>query len=159
MPTVRATNDANPTDGPTGILPARGLFQVWRATGVIAATSFMFAVLQSVCTFFFALGALRVMFGATALVAASQVGMIWDRFHADAIRWPMMLVSIAGLLISWLSLRRIKRLRENPSSQWRRKPLTPRQARLERWQAASQIATIVLLAIEEGMHLYSFHRF
>jgi hypothetical protein len=140
-------------------LPKRGLFRTWRSIGIFTATGFLFAVLQSVCTFFFALGALRLMLGATALVAVSQAGIIWDRFHADSIRGPMMIVSLAGLLISWASLRRIKRIRENPSSQWRRVPLPPRQARLERWNAASQLATVVLLAMEEGMHLWTFHRF
>jgi hypothetical protein len=139
--------------------PEHGLFSTWGSTAIFAATSFMFAALQSVCTFFFALGALRLMFSATALVAASQMGMIWDRFHADSIRWPMMLLSVAGLLISWVSLRRIKRIRENPSSQWRRVPLSPRQARLERWQTVSQIVTAILLAVEEGMHLWTFHHF
>jgi hypothetical protein len=139
--------------------PERGLFKTWRSTGIFAATGFMFAVLQSVCTFFFALGALRLMLGATALVAASQAGVVWDRLHADSIRGPMMIASLAGLLISWASLRRIKRIRENPSSQWRRTPLPLRQARLERWYAASQLATVLLLAMEEGMHLWSFHRF
>jgi hypothetical protein len=159
MSTVKATSEANPTFDPAVLAPERGLVSKWRSTGLVAATSFMFAVLQSVCTFFFALGAIRLMFGATALVAASQAGMVWDRFHSDSIRWPMMLLSIAGLVISWASLRRVKRIRENPSSQWRRVPLSPRQARLERWQTASQIATVILLALEEGMHLWSFHRF
>jgi hypothetical protein len=140
-------------------LPEHGLSKTWRSIGIATATGFLFAVLQSVCTFFFALGALRLMFGATALVAVSQAGVIWDRFHADSIRGPMMIVSLAGLLISWASLRRIKRIRENPSSQWRKVTLPPRQAKLERWQAASQIATLVLLAVEEGMHLWTFHRF
>jgi hypothetical protein len=140
-------------------LPKRGVFKTWRSIGIVTATGFLFAVLQSVCTFFFALGALRLMFGAATLVAVSQAGIIWDRLHADSIRGPMMLVSLTGLWISWASLRRIKRIRENPSSQWRRVPLPPRQARLERWNAASQFATVVLLAMEEGMHLWTFHRF
>lgn len=156
---MKDTLEAGPAYDSTAFLPERALIQTWRATWIVAATSFMFAILQSVCTFFFALGAVRVMFGATALIAASQVGVIWDRFHADSIRWPMMLLSITGLLISWASLRRIKRLRENPSSQWRRMPLPSRQAKLERWQAASQLATLALLVFEEGMHLWTFHRF
>jgi hypothetical protein len=119
----------------------------------------MFAVLQSVCTFFVALGALRVMLGATALIAVGQFGTVWDHYHGDRIRLPMTIFSVVGLLVSWASLRRVKRLRENPSSQWRRRPLSPRQVSLERWQIAVQIATAALLVMEEWMHLRTFHRF
>lgn len=126
---------------------------------VFSATGFLFAVLQSVCTFFALLGGLRVMLGATALVAASQAGVVWDHFHGDAIRWPMMIASMAGLLLSWATLRRVRRLRENPSSQWRRKPISARRVRFERWQYAFQIATAALLFMEEWMHLRTFHHF
>jgi hypothetical protein len=137
----------------------RRLSTTWWSIWVVSATGFMFAVLQSVCTFFFALGAVRVMLGASVLVAMSQFGVAWDHYHGDSIRLPMTVLSIAGLLVSWASLRRVRRLREHPASQWRRRPITSRQTRFERWQIAFQVATLALLVAEESMHLRTFHRF
>jgi hypothetical protein len=127
------------------------------SVSAIAWTSFFFAVLQSVCTFFVGLGALRLLLGATALVALGQVGTFWDRFHRDSIRVPMIGLALIGVGISSAFVMRGRRLRKRPASQWRQRTRTAREVRLERVQIALQIVTVALLAIEECMHIRTFH--
>jgi len=127
------------------------------AVGIVTWTSVLFAVLQSVCTFFVALGTLRLLVGATFLVAVSQVGEFWDRFHSDAIRVPMMGLALAGVITSLISFLRRRRLRHRPASQWRQRRLTGREVAVERVQIALQLLTVMLLVVEELMHLRTFH--
>jgi hypothetical protein len=127
------------------------------SVSAIAWTSFFFAVLQSVCTFFVGLGPLRLLLGATALVALGQVGTFWDRFHRDSIRVPMIGLALIGVGISSAFVMRGRRLRKRPASQWRQRTRTAREVRLERVQIALQIVTVALLAIEECMHIRTFH--
>jgi hypothetical protein len=155
---VMLTTPASPdnSEGTSSVLrPVKSL----KSVAAIAWMSFFFAVLQSVCTFFVAVGALRLLIGATALVAIAQVGTFWDKFHTDSIRVPMMALALAGVLISSIFLVRVRRLRKRPASQWRQRPLTAGEIRLERAQIALQFTTVLLLAIEELMHLRTFHRF
>jgi hypothetical protein len=127
------------------------------SVSVIAWMSFFFAILQSVCTFFVGLGALRLLFGATALVAVSQVGTFWDRFHRDSIRVPMIGLALIGVGISSAFVMRGRRLRKRPASQWRQRTRTAREVRLERAQIALQVVTVALLTLEEFMHIRTFH--
>ena len=60
-----------------------------KAGGVIAWSSFVFAVLQSVCTFFAAVDGLRVAIGVGALVLGAGVGGFVHQLHSDLIRLPM----------------------------------------------------------------------
>jgi hypothetical protein len=121
--------------------------------GVIAWSSFFFALLQSVCTFFAALDGLRLAIGIGSLAVSAGVGTAMDRFHQDWIRVPMMGLALVGSLLNLVILAQVRRLRNRPASQWRRIPLSPHKIRMERVQIVLSIATLVLIGLEEYLHL------
>jgi hypothetical protein len=70
------------------------------ARTAIAWSSFFFAVLQSICTFFAALDGLRVTIGIGSLALSATAGAAIDRFHADWIRVPMIVLALGGSLLN-----------------------------------------------------------
>src|ERR1700677_2208534 len=66
--------------------------------GIIAWSSLLFAVLQSICTFFAALDGLRTVVGISALVLADSTTKLIDSFHVDWLRVPMLSIAVAGSL-------------------------------------------------------------
>jgi hypothetical protein len=129
-----------------------------RAQGVIAWSSFFFVLLQSVCTFFTALEGLRVVIGVGALASVVEVGKMWDRFHTDWIRVPMVGFALVGALLNLTILMRIRRLRNRPAARWRQLPVTPQKIRMEQVQLVLSLITLALIVIEEITHLHTFHR-
>jgi fumarate reductase subunit C len=129
-----------------------------RARGVIAWSSFFFVLLQSVCTFFTALDSLRLIIGLGSLATITQVGEVWDRFHANWIRMPMMTMALVGALLNLVVLIRIRRLRRRPAARWRQRELTSREIRMERVQLILSLATLALIGVEELTHFHTFRR-
>jgi len=129
------------------------------ANVVVAWSSFIFILLQSVCTFFTALDGLRVLIGVGALTSIIEAGGVWDKFHTDWIRVPMVGFALAGALLNLIVLMHMRHLRNRPGSKWRQKLLTRGKIRKERVQLVLSLATLVLVLIEETMHLRTFHRF
>ncbi len=125
-------------------------------TGVVAWSSFLFALLQSVCTFFAAANGLRFAVGLGSLVLSAGAGAMVDRFHADALRIPMVGLALAGSLLNLAILAQVRRLRRRGASQWRQHPPSARKLRAERLQFVLSVATLVLVAVEEGLH-YHYH--
>ena len=115
-------------------------------------SSFGFALLQNICAAVLTVNGIRVAIGLGSLAAAGGVWPAVFKFHADAIRIPMMVIALVGAIINLLALWQIKRLRERPSAQWRRVPLSSRQKRSERLQFVLSIVTLVLLAFEYLLH-------
>ena len=124
--------------------------------GAIAWSSFLFALLQSVCTFFAAANGLRFAVGLGSLALSASAGAMVERFHADALRIPMIGLALIGSLLNLAILAQVRRLRHRPSSQWRPQSPSPRKLRMERLQIVLSIATLVLVAVEEGLH-YHYH--
>jgi hypothetical protein len=124
--------------------------------GAVAWSSFFFALLQSVCTFFAAANGLRFAVGLGSLVLSASAGAMVDRFHADALRIPMVGLALAGSLLNLAILAQVRRLRRRPSSQWRQQPPSARRLRMERLQIVLSVATLALVAVEEGLH-YHYH--
>ena len=150
-----STKPPEPSDTESKLLPS----QVTSAQTVVAWSGFMFALLQSVCTFFTALDGLRLLIGAGALAAILQAGTFWDHFHTNWIRVPMVVLAFAGSVLNLLILRRIWRLRNHPAAQWRRVPMSPRRIRMERLQFVLSVITLALVGIEEVLHFRTFHHF
>jgi hypothetical protein len=126
--------------------------------GAVAWSSFLFALLQSVCTFFAAANGLRFAVGLGSLVLSAGAGAMVDRFHADALRIPMVGLAVAGSLLNLVILAQVRRLRRRPSSQWRQQPPSSRKLRMERVQVVLSVATLALVAVEEILHRhYSGH--
>ena len=131
-----------------------------RTQGVIAWSSLLFAILQSVCTFFAALSGLRLAIGVGAFALASGAGVRWDKiFHPDKVRIPMIVLALVGSLLNLAVIAHMRWLRNRPASQWRRVPLTSKQLRMERLQIALSILTLLLVIIEELYHHRNFHIF
>lgn len=124
--------------------------------GAVAWSGFFFALLQSVCTFFAAANGLRFAVGLGSLVLSASAGAMVDRFHADALRIPMIGLALIGSLLNLAILAQVRRLRRRPSSQWRQHPRSAHQLRMERLQIVLSVATIALVAVEEGLH-YHYH--
>lgn len=126
---------------------------------LLAWLSFLFAVLQSICGAAVALNSFRLAIGISALVFSSGAGALMIRFHADWIRIPMLLLALVGSLVNIAILLQVRHLRKRPASQWRMKPLTEHQARMERLQWALSLAALVLIGIEEFLHFHFHHIF
>lgn len=130
----------------------QNLMEESRARGLLAWSSFLFAFLQSICTAAVTINSFRLAIGIGALVFSSGAGAAMARFHANWIRVPMISLAFIGSLVNIAILIHVRRLRNRPAAQWRRKPLTSRQIRMERLQWILSIAALVLIGIEEHLH-------
>lgn len=119
-------------------------------------SSFFFALLQSVCSAFIALGSVRLLIGIGAFAAASSVLKLADRMHIDAIRIPMMLLALAGSLMNLVVLWQVWRLRRRPASAWRQQPVSTRKKTSEWIQFTLSVLTLFLLAAEFLAHRFLF---
>lgn len=128
----------------------------FRARGVVAWSSLVFAVLQSICGAAVLLNGFRLMIGIGALTFTSGIGLWMAEFHEDWIRVPMILLAFLGSVANIALLIRLRRLRNRPAAQWRRRPLTRAQVRSEVMQWSVSIAALILIGIEEYLHL-GFH--
>jgi len=138
-------------------LEQQAVIETQKAGGVIAWSSFFFAVLQSVCTFFAAVDGLRVAIGVGALVLGAGVGGFVRELHSDLIRLPMIGLALFGSLLNLVVLWQVRRLRSNPAAHWRQRPLSAGKIRMERVQLVLSIVTLVLVAIEEYWHIRWHH--
>ena len=127
-----------------------------RTRGVVAWSSFLFALLQSICGAAVAINGVRLAIGIGALVFSSGAGAAMARFHSNWIRIPMISLALIGSLVNLAILIHVRRLRNRPAAQWRRKALTPHQVRMEQLQWALSLAALVLIGIEEYLH-FGFH--
>jgi hypothetical protein len=118
----------------------------------LGRASFLFALLQSLCTAVLTISGIRVAIGLTALAAASGVYAPARGFHQDAIRIPMLILASAGAIVNLAVLAWIRHLRSRPSAQWRRRELTAKEKRSERLQVALAILTLVLVGLETWTH-------
>lgn len=142
---------------PSDAMPEIAPSNAKASRGVIAWSSFLFAVLQSVCTAFAALSGLRLLLGISSLVMSAGVGAALDRFHTNWLRVPMISFALIGSLLNLAALMQVRRLRNRPSARWRLQPLTRHQIRMERVQLVLAITTLILIGIEEYWHLQFCH--
>lgn len=124
-----------------------------KTRNAIAWSSFLFALLQSICTFFAAMSWLRVGIGISSLTLAVGTSAAIDRFHVDWLRVPMMSLALVGSVLNVIVLWQIWRLRRLPAAQWRQAKPRPGRLRMERLQMAMSIVTLVLIWLEERQHL------
>jgi hypothetical protein len=127
------------------------------ASGLLSWSSFFFALLQSVCTFFIAVSGLRLLIGITSLTVSAGFAAALDRFHANWIRIPMIALALAGTVLNLVVLAQVRYLRSRPASQWRIKPPSLHTLRMERIQFVLSIATLILIGLEEYFHIHHSH--
>jgi hypothetical protein len=113
-------------------------------------------MLQSVCTFFAAMNGLRIAIGISSLVLASSTAALIDRFHADWLRLPMIVLAVLGSLVNLIVLWQVRRLRNLPAARWRQSS-QPARLRSQRVQLVLSIVTLILVALEERQHLIWLH--
>jgi formate hydrogenlyase subunit 3/multisubunit Na+/H+ antiporter MnhD subunit len=118
----------------------------------LGGVSVAMALLQSLCTAVFAISGVRVLIGLGALAAVSGIYAPARGFHQDAIRIPMLIFATAGALVNLAVVGWIWHLRAQPSAQWRRKEITPRQKRSERLQVVLAVVTVILVGLEVWTH-------
>lgn len=123
---------------------------------VVGWSSLVFAILQSACTLFMAASGLRLLIGVSSSVLATGL-LPFARLHIDVLRFPMVLLAVAGSVLNLFVIWQIRRLRARPSSQWRMQALTPKQRRSETLQIALAVVTLVLVVLEESFHIYLHH--
>jgi hypothetical protein len=128
-----------------------------RNQGVIAWSSLIMALLQSICGAIVAINGLRLAIGIGSLALSTGAGAAMVRFHSESIRFPMMVIALLGSLLNLAILAHVRHLRNRPAAQWRQKPLSSRQRRTELAQMVLSVATLVLLAVEEYLHLSLHH--
>lgn len=120
----------------------------------VGLTSLTFILLQSACTALVAISGLRLLIGVGSLAAAATGLNFLASLHGAAFRIPLEFLAIAGAVVNLFAVRRIRRLRARPASQWRMKPATTKQRRSESWQIGLAILALLLVAMEWGFHLY-----
>src|SRR5262249_50061957 len=83
------------------------------------------SVLQGLCVWFMAIGTLKLAFGLGVLGLAGTASFI----HSDPVRIPLMLLATLGATATLFVIWNQQRLRNLPSAQWRKRPLTTREKR------------------------------
>jgi hypothetical protein len=149
MKPAEIQSDPQPNSAPLKPVNRRARLVNW--------TSFVFALLQSLCTAVLAVSGVRVLIGLGALAIAAGTDAPAKGFHRDAIRIPMMAIALAGALLNLYVLWRQWSLRRRPASQWRLQPLSPKEKRSQWLQFALAIVTLVLLSLEWWTHPMIHH--
>ena len=118
----------------------------------VGSASLIVAVAQSLCTAVLTISGIRVAIGLSALAAASGIYAPAKGFHQDAIRIPMLIVATVGAVVNLAVVFWIRHLRARPSSQWRKRELSPQEKRSEKLQIAMAILTLILVGLETWTH-------
>jgi hypothetical protein len=126
----------------------------------IGWSSLFLAMVQSVCTIFVALSGLRLLLGAATFGAAVGVMRFADqKIHVDAVRIPMLMFALAGVVFNLVALWQVRRLRGRAASAWRQKAVSRSKFASEGVQLALSVLTLILLAVESFYHLRNTHHF
>jgi len=124
----------------------------------LGASSLAFAVLQSIYSALVAVSGFRLLVGFSSL-AAILGARIPLAFHANWIRIPMLSLALAGALFNLYAVRRVRKLRSRPAAQWRTQPVSPAKLRSENLQILLALATLLLILVEEFLHIFLHHVF
>lgn len=119
--------------------------------GVVSGASVAMALLQSLCTAVLMVNSIRVGIGLAALAAGSIAAPLIP-LHRDSIRIPMLIIAVAGAVVNLAVLWWVRRLRNRPEAQWRRKELSRKQRFSERLQVVMAILTLLLVGLEVWTH-------
>jgi len=125
---------------------------------VIVGSSFLFSVLQSVCTAVATINGVRLALGLGSLAMTVGLGAELDRFHE--ITWLRLVLLIGAVLGSTLTLGvqvQAWRLRNRAAAQWRRQPRSRKQRRMDTFQVSLSIVTLLLVVVEEHLHFRWSH--
>jgi hypothetical protein len=125
---------------------------------VLSGASLVMAVLQSVCTAVLTVSGIRVAIGLTAFALSGSIFAPVRWFHQDAIRIPMLVLATVGAVLDLAVLAWMRRLRQRPSAEWRKREKSSEEKRSERLQLALAVLTLVLVGLETWTHAIVVHR-
>jgi hypothetical protein len=123
----------------------------------LGISTFLFALLQTVCPAVIALSAVRVAIGLSSLAAAAGTDAAPRGLHQDLIRIPMMILALVGTILNLFVIWQIRRLRKRPAAQWRLEPIPKEKLRSERIQIGLAVLTLLCLAAEWITHPMIHH--
>ena len=122
----------------------------WRRT-LLSWGSLALALAESACVAAVGLSGVRVLLGASSLIAATAGGPA-QGFHRSGLRIPFLVAGTIGALVSLLLVWNEAKIRRNPSAAWRVQPLTIQQKRRRRLQVVLAVLTLVLVGLEIVTH-------
>lgn len=129
-----------------------------RSRAIVVGTSFVFSVLQSVCTAIMAINGVRFVIGLGALAMTVGLGANLNYFHSITwLRITFLVGALSGALLTLGILLRSRHLRNRPAARWRFRPLTSKQRRDEFLQIAISVLTLILVVVEEYLHYQNCH--
>ena len=145
--------DREITSNPTATVAEPG--SKWSST-LLSWGSLALALAESACVAAVGLSGVRVLLGATSLIAATAGGPA-QGFHRSSLRIPFLVAGTIGALLSLLLVWNEERIRRNPSAAWRVQPLTVQQKRRRRLQVVLAVLTLVLVGLEVVTHPWFHH--
>jgi hypothetical protein len=123
-----------------------------KSVKLLTASSFVLALMQSICTAVFTISGIRLAIGLTAFAMAGSVAAPIHWFHQDAIRIPMLVIAAVGAVGDLMILAWMRHLRAQPAAQWRRREQSSREKHSQRLQVAVAILTLLLVGLETWTH-------
>ncbi len=123
----------------------------------LGISTFLFALLQTLCPAVIAFSAIRVAIGLGSLAIAAGTDAAPRGFHQDAIRIPMMALALVGTAVNLFVIWQLRRLRSRPAAQWRLQPVPKEKIRSERIQIGLAVLTVLCLAAEWITHPMIHH--
>ncbi len=123
-----------------------------KSVKLLTASSFVLALMQSICTAVFTISGIRLAIGLTAFAMAGSVAAPIQWFHQDAIRIPMLVLAAVGAVGDLLILAWMRHLSAQPAAQWRRREKSAREKQSQRLQVAVAILTLILVGLETWTH-------
>lgn len=125
-------------------------------TTLLSWGSLALAAAESLCVAAVGLSGFRVLIGASSLIAASAGGPAVG-WHRNSIRIPFLVAGGVFAAFNLLLLWNEDRLRKNPASAWRIRPLTPQQKRRRMIQLVTSVLALLLIAAEVITHPWFHH--
>lgn len=120
----------------------------------LVGSGFLFSVLQSVCTAVVALNGVRLAIGIGSLAMTTGLGAAMAHFHQITwLRMSLLGGALFGSLLTLGIVLRAIRLRNRPVARWRLRLLSRKQKRMELLQVSLSLATLLLVLIEEYLHI------
>jgi hypothetical protein len=142
----------NPSDSKAAAAEPR---EKWSSM-LLSWGSLVLALAESACVAMVGLSGVRVLLGASSLIAATAGGPA-QGFHRSGLRIPLLVAGTIGAVLSLLLIWNEERIRRNPSAAWRVQPLTVQQKRRRRLQVVLAVLTLLLVALEVVTHPWFHH--
>lgn len=137
-------------------MPLMGGAGALRRRWMVGWSSLVLALLQSACTAFMAMSGLRLLIGISSTAMATGL-LPLVKLHVDILRIPMVVLAVVGSVMNLVVIWQMRTLRARPASQWRVQPVTDKQRRSERVQMLLAVVTLLLVVLEESLHIYLHH--